>query len=106
MTTGRRRMVEGTPVSSVSVILPTFNRAMYVRAAISSILKQSCCVREIIIVDDGSADGAEAACAEFGRQVRYVRQPENRGKTAAINRGLALATADHVWIMDDDDIAP
>ncbi|HKT54731.1 MAG TPA: glycosyltransferase family 2 protein [Caulobacteraceae bacterium] len=91
---------------SVSVILPTFNRERYIRAAISSILEQSSRVREIIVVDDGSTDGTAAACAEFAQQVRYVRQPENRGKTAAINRGLALATADYIWIMDDDDIAP
>ena len=99
-------MEENTPVASVSVILPTFNRARYIRAAIASILGQSCRAREIIVVDDGSTDGTAAACAEFGQQVRYVRQPENRGKTAAINRGLALATADYIWIMDDDDIAP
>lgn len=99
-------MEERVPASSVSVILPTFNRARYIRAAISSLLEQSRRPREIIVVDDGSTDGTAAACAEFGDKVRYVRQPENRGKTAAINRGLALASADYIWIMDDDDIAP
>ena len=99
-------MEEKIPASNASVILPTFNRARYIRAAISSILGQSCRAREIIVVDDGSTDGTAAVCAEFERQVRYVRQPENRGKTAAINRGLALASADYIWIMDDDDIAP
>lgn len=92
--------------SDVSVILPTFNRARYIRAAISSLLEQSYRVREIIVVDDGSTDGTAAACAEFEQKVLYVRQSENRGKTAAINRGLALATAEYIWIMDDDDIAP
>lgn len=99
-------MGQKIPPSCVSVILPTFNRAGYIRAAISSVLEQVRPVREIIVVDDGSTDGTAAVCAEFGRQVRYVRQSENRGKTAAINRGLALATADYIWIMDDDDIAP
>jgi glycosyltransferase involved in cell wall biosynthesis len=103
---GRRQTEVKPSTSEVSVILSTFNRERYIRAALLSILEQSCRPLEIIVVDDGSTDGTAAACAEFAQQVRYVRQPENRGKTAAINRGLALATADYVWVMDDDDIAP
>lgn len=101
-----RRVEEKPNASSVAVILPTFNRERYIRAALESILEQSVRPHEIIVVDDGSTDGTAAACAEFAPRVSYVRQPENRGKTAAINRGLSVTSADYVWIMDDDDIAP
>lgn len=90
---------------SVSVILPTFNRAEFVGAAIQSILAQSAPVREIVVADDGSGDRTEAVVAAFGDQVRYHRQP-NQGKLAAIEAALDRVSGDLVWVMDDDDLAP
>jgi hypothetical protein len=91
--------------STVSVILPTFNRARYIAAAIASVLAQTRPPDEIVIVDDGSTDGTESVCATFGPQIRYRRMDRNRGKTAAINFGLSQTSGTYVWIMDDDDIA-
>lgn len=90
---------------TVSVILPTFNRARFIAAALDSVLSQSLPASEIIVIDDGSTDGTVDVVARFGAAVRYHRQP-NGGKLAAISAGLDRVTGDLVWIMDDDDIAP
>lgn len=90
---------------SVSVILPTFNRAGYLGEAIDSILGQSHLPQDIVVVDDGSTDETGEIVARFGSRVGYVRQP-NSGKLTAIATGLDRVRGDLVWIMDDDDIAP
>lgn len=89
--------------AKVSVLLPTYNRAHYIGAAIGSLLSQTYKPFEIIVLDDGSTDGTAAACSQFGERVSYVRIARNGGKTAAINTGLARARGDFIWIMDDDD---
>ena len=99
-------MVNGAAAASVSVLLPTFNRARFISQAIESILAQSHRPLEIIVLDDGSTDETADVCAKFGSRTNYVRMPANRGKTAAINHGVMLARGEFVWIMDDDDIAP
>lgn len=90
---------------SVSVILPTYNRARYIAEAIGSILSQSHPALEVVVVDDGSTDGTAAIVEGFGAAVTYLRQ-ENAGKLTAIATGLDHVGGDLVWIMDDDDIAP
>lgn len=94
-----------TPAPTVSVILPTFNRAHLIAASIISLFEQTYPILEILVVDDGSTDNTEAVVAGFADRVRYVRQ-ENGGKNAAINTGLRGVQGDLVWIMDDDDLAP
>jgi glycosyltransferase involved in cell wall biosynthesis len=91
-------------MSSISVIIPTFNRSHYLRQAIDSIALQRYPVHEIIIIDDGSTDGTAGAVKGLPGPIRYVRQ-ENRGKPAALNRGLSECTGEYVWICDDDDLA-
>jgi hypothetical protein len=91
---------------TVSVLLPTYNRAGYIAQAIDSLLAQTCRPFEIIVLDDGSSDDTASVCTKYKQDVIYVGLPENRGKTAAINHGLAMARGEFIWIMDDDDIAP
>jgi hypothetical protein len=91
--------------TKVSVLTPTFNRAWCLGRALESVLSQSWRNLEIIVIDDGSGDHTPEVCAKLAG-VRYLRQPRNAGKTAAINLGLAHATGEFVWVMDDDDIAP
>ena len=90
--------------ASVSVILPTFNRAGYIADALNSILNQSFPLCDIVVVDDGSQDATREVVAGFGPRVRYVRQ-RNSGKLKAIERGLDNVRGELVWIMDDDDLA-
>jgi glycosyltransferase involved in cell wall biosynthesis len=91
------------PRISVSVIIPTYNRASYVGAAIESALHQTRPPAEILVVDDGSTDGTGRILGEFGPAVRVIRQP-NRGRSAARNAGLRAATGDAVVFLDSDDV--
>lgn len=93
----------------VSVIMATYNRAQYIRAALESILQQGYAPMEIIVVDDGSTDGTEgvisALCAETSAPIYYVRQ-SNQGLPAAHNHGLRLAQGEIITFLDSDDLWP
>ncbi len=87
----------------ISFLIPTFNRAAFLGEALTSICGQASDVDEILVLDDGSIDGTEAAVRAFGKGVRYYRQ-DNAGKARALNRGLAMTSGEYVWICDDDDV--
>jgi glycosyltransferase involved in cell wall biosynthesis len=88
----------------VSVIVPTYNRAQFLREAIAAIRTQTCPVHEIIVVDDGSTDDTGALISSLPSPIKYIRQ-ENSGKAAALNNGLTQCSGDYIWICDDDDVA-
>jgi len=88
---------------SVGVIIPTYNRARYLRQAIASALAQSRMPTEVIVIDDGSTDETPEILREFAAPVRVIRQ-SNRGRSAARNVGLLAATTDAVIFLDSDDI--
>ena len=71
----------------VSAVIPTYNRAEFVREAIASVLRQDYPDVGLVVVDDGSSDGTAAVVREFGTAVHYLWQ-ENRGVSAARNRGI------------------
>lgn len=89
---------------SVTAIIPTYNRATYLRDCLSSVFGQTLPPAQVIVVDDGSKDSTRALVAEFGLRVQYLWKP-NGGKSTALNLGLKHATGDLIWIFDDDDIA-
>ncbi len=86
----------------ISVIIPTFNRATLLRRAIESVLRQTYSPSEIIVIDDGSTDGTAEAIAPYRDRVRYYYQ-ENRGASAAQNRGIELARGEWISIIASDD---
>lgn len=88
----------------VSVILPTYQRAAFLRQSLDSVLGQSHRPAQVIVVDDGSTDATPEVLAAYAGRVTVLRQA-NAGKPAAINAGLAVATGDYLWIFDDDDVA-
>ena len=93
------------PPSCVSVVVPIYNHASYVTQAVRTALDQGPWLREVVAVDDGSADGsAETLRAAFGDDPRLVlwSQPD-RGAHAAINAGLLRATGDVLAILNSDD---
>ena len=91
---------------TVSIILPTYNRASFLPATFDAIHSQVFQDWELIIVDDGSTDDTiavvEQSCKNLDRPFRYVRQ-ENQGAYGARNTGLDLATGDYVAFYDSDD---
>jgi hypothetical protein len=87
----------------VSAIIPAYNRADFLPETIATLLAQTSAPHEIIVVDDGSTDGTEAAVARFGDAVRY-RRIENSGAPVARNVGAAMATGDWLWFCDSDDL--
>jgi hypothetical protein len=86
----------------VSVIVPTYNRAHLLPAALDSVVAQTYRNWEIVVVDDGSTDDTESVVRRYGDGVRYVRQ-ENRGVGAARNVGIAHARGDLLAFLDSDD---
>ncbi len=92
-----------TRVVEVSAIIPTFNRRDLVARAIDTVLAQTQAVDEIVVVDDGSTDGTEAALrTRFGDRVRYVWQA-NAGVSAARNHGMSIAQGRYFALLDSDD---
>jgi glycosyltransferase involved in cell wall biosynthesis len=89
----------------VSVIIPTYNRAVLVQEAIESVLGQTFDDYEIILIDDGSTDGTREALDRFASNICYIRQ-ENRGLSAARNRALELAKGEYIALLDSDDFWP
>jgi len=90
-------------VPGISVVIPAYNRAALLGAAIDSALAQTHRDREIVVVDDGSTDETAAVVARYGAQVRYVRQP-NGGEASARNRGVREAAGTWVAFLDSDDL--
>lgn len=87
----------------VSVVIPTFNCADWLGAAIDSALQQQGADVEVIVVDDGSTDHTARLVRGYGDRVRYAYQ-HNAGVSAARNRGLALATGEYTVFLDADDL--
>ena len=92
----------------LSVVLPLYNGAAFVQAAIQSILEQQDLPHhwEIIVVDDGSTDNGVEICQQFAGpypQIRLEQHKANRGVAAARNRGVELARYEHLSFIDQDD---
>ncbi|MDI9314521.1 MAG: glycosyltransferase family 2 protein [Hydrotalea sp.] len=91
----------------VSVVMPLFNHATYVAAAIESVLAQTYKNWELIIIDDGSTDGSANVVKIYlkkDKRIKYHYQP-NQGVAMARNAGIKLARGDYVAWHDADDVA-
>jgi glycosyltransferase involved in cell wall biosynthesis len=90
---------------TISVVIPTYNRAYIVGRAIQSILNQTYQDFEIIVVDDGSTDNTEEVVKGFGDdRLRYTRHKENSGASAAPrNTGIQMARGEYVAFLSSDD---
>jgi glycosyltransferase involved in cell wall biosynthesis len=88
----------------VSVIIPTYNRAVEVRNAINSVLSQTFTDLEVVVVDDGSSDDTGRILQEsYGDRIRYCFQA-NQGLSAALNKGLSEARGEWIAFLDSDDL--
>jgi len=89
----------------VSVVIPAYNAADYITETINSVLAQTFCDYEIILVNDGSPDTPqlEQALAPYLDRIRYIKQ-ENRGPSGARNVGILEARGKYVAFLDSDDL--
>ncbi|HUS21608.1 MAG TPA: glycosyltransferase family A protein [Aeromicrobium sp.] len=96
---------EGFPTVAdlVSVIIPAYNAARYLGAAIDSVIAQTHDRVEIVVVDDASTDGTASVAAHYGTAVRYAEQT-HRGQAAARNLGAGISTGRYLAFLDADDL--
>ncbi len=93
--------INGAP-ALVSVILPTYNRAWTLKAAVDSVLDQDYPHIELIVIDDGSTDTTQDLLATYGDRIRVLTQV-NRGVSAARNAGIRIAGGSLIALLDSDD---
>lgn len=92
-------------MEKISVIVPVYNAEKYLDGCIDSIVSQDYPELEILLVDDGSTDGSERICLDHAARdgrIIYIRQ-ENRGVSAARNRGIAASSGEWICFADSDD---
>jgi glycosyltransferase involved in cell wall biosynthesis len=90
---------------SVSVVIPSYNHARFLQEAIGSVQAQTLSDLEIIVIDDGSTDGSfdlVQNLATEDRRIVALRQA-NAGSHATINRGVRMARAPWIAILNSDD---
>jgi glycosyltransferase involved in cell wall biosynthesis len=89
----------------VSVVMPCFNHASYVGAAVESVLGQTFTDLELIAIDDASRDETPAILRSFRDPRLHVSiSPANRGAHATINAGIAAARGELVTVINSDDV--
>jgi glycosyltransferase involved in cell wall biosynthesis len=93
-------------MTTVSVVIPVWNRAHSVGRAIESALAQQLIGAsvQVLVIDDGSSDDLARVLRCWSAQVAHIRHDRNRGAAAARNTGIAAARGDYVAFLDSDDI--
>lgn len=87
---------------NISVIIPTFNRKNLIKKSIISVLNQTYCPTETMVIDDGSVDGTDKFITNEFPQVKYTWQ-ENSGISSARNLGIQKSKGNWVAFLDSDD---
>lgn len=91
-------------VVKISVCIPTFNRQNLLPSAIQSVLQQSYQDFELIICDDGSTDGTPELMSQYADdRIKYIRHPQNIGKSNNMRSGFDAASGEYFIKFDDDD---
>jgi glycosyltransferase involved in cell wall biosynthesis len=86
----------------VSVIMPTYNRASFLRRAIPCVLAQTHRNVELIVIDDGSSDDTPAVLQEYADRIVVIRQ-NHEGVSIARNAGMLAARGEYLAFLDSDD---
>ncbi|WP_336514378.1 glycosyltransferase [Pollutibacter soli] len=90
----------------VSVVMPVYNSAAWLREAMDSILQQTFSDFELILIDDGSTDESASIIKSFSdSRIRHLVNEKNRGLVFTLNRGIDEAKGKYIARMDGDDIA-
>lgn len=97
-----RFVAEEASSATAAVVIPTYNRAAFLREALQSVFAQTRPADEVIVVDDGSDDDPAEVVAEFPGVI-FLRQ-DNSGPSEARNAGIRAANSDYVLCLDSDDV--
>jgi glycosyltransferase involved in cell wall biosynthesis len=91
---------------NVTVLMPVFNCAMYIREAVESILNQTYTNFEFLIIDDASTDETVSILKSYtDSRIQLIEKPFNTGLTNSLNQGLRIAKGKYIARMDGDDIS-
>ncbi|MBF0395197.1 MAG: glycosyltransferase [Desulfobacterales bacterium] len=88
---------------NVSVIIPVYNRAGFVKEAIDSVLSQTSANFEVIVIDDGSTDNTKQILHSYLNKIIVISQ-DNKGVSYARNQGVLNASYEWIAFLDSDDI--
>jgi GT2 family glycosyltransferase len=105
-------MIEQDPIAArdtsamplVSIVVPAYNAARFLRPALDSLLAQTYPNIEIILLDDASTDATPEIAAQYAGRIAYIRQPKNLGIYDNVNAGIARARGDLIATYHADDI--
>src|ERR1019366_3980250 len=92
----------------VSIVVPNYNHARFLRRRVESVLRQTFQDFEVILLDDGSTDDSESILSQYGGdpRVRIEFNEVNSGSPfKQWNKGVGLARGEYVWIAESDDYA-
>ena len=89
-------------MSTVTVVITTYNRAQFLRGAIQSALQAGSDL-EVVVVDDCSTDETPELCVKIAN-IRYIRLGANQGLAHARNVGIANTSSEFIAFLDDDDL--
>lgn len=97
---------QSSPTHLVSVIVPVYNSAGYLRTTLSSICNQTYSNLEILLIDDGSTDESLEICSNLASQDARVRvlHHDNCGASMTRNKGIEKATGEYIMFVDSDDV--
>lgn len=89
----------------ISVIVPVYNTEKYLAKCIESIISQTCCNLEIILIDDGSTDNSGKMCDEYSLKDKRIKvvHKNNGGLSDARNTGIKIASGKYLSFIDSDD---
>ena len=88
----------------MSVLLPTYNRRLYLPQALTSIVRQTYRNLEIFVINDGGEDVGDIIRSYNEPRLTFINRCENRGKPYSLNEALSQARGKYVAYLDDDDV--
>jgi glycosyltransferase involved in cell wall biosynthesis len=91
----------------VSVVIPTYNKALFIEQTVRSVLNQTYLNLEILLVDNGSTDGTRDILRKLEsdhRNVRYLQTSRNLGPSGARNLGIQESIGKYIFFLDGDDL--
>ena len=91
----------------VTILLPAYNAALYLRDSLDSIMRQAFKDFDVLLIDDGSMDDTSKIAIEYSnidRRIKYSKNEKNIGLIKTLNKGLSLAKGEYIVRMDADDI--